>query len=413
MRHGSGEMASFRSYWAKRGVLVAGALIAAATGCGDDGADGAGGSGAAGGSTGGSATGAQGGGGAGGVGATGGVGGGVGGGIPSLCNPAEIDPFGDFSGPVAADSDGNVFAAAYLLDKDETLVRAYGAAAIAPGQAPTLGLDLLTVAGGSSQLAAVAPTGTQPGLVVIAGYAGNPLMQPFATSGGSVAASGVAAPLLELVDVGAGVSLTADVGGRIWVGVPDALGVTFVVVDRLPSDDCIAPAAFEAIAKLPDGAPLCVVGVHAAAEMSLSAPTWGRHGGLLTVRADAAGETLDLERWSSPGNPTDPLTAQVTHVDPAIDAALGVDAFLNYQAIDLHDFDWTLVSYTRLDFTGEVIALEGDAVAERFEMAGFFAGAALEGAPHGRLVYTGLSELGRTTAGAQALFAADSCALAP
>lgn len=392
-----------------------GAMAGLSVGCGDDTTDATG-------TTGTGATGATGGtssGGDGGAGATGGVAaggdggtGGVGGGTPSLCNPAEIDPFGDFSGPVASDATGNVFAAAYVLADDETIVRAYATTAIAPGQSPTLGTDLIVFTGGAGQLAALSPEGNNAGLVAIAGYVGNPQYQEFIVAAGGLEAEGALVPFLELVDPSLGVTLTGTGDGRIWVGVPGAVDPTFLVVERTPSADCLAPPAYETIATVPAAAEVCVVGAHAAPGLFMTAPTWGRHGGLLTVRPGETDGTITLERWNDPASPTDALNPTATTIDPMIEGSIDEDVFLGYQAIDLVDFDWTLISYTRLDVTGEVLAIAREAVVERFDMYGFYSGATVGGDPYGRLLYSGQSELGETTTGAQALYAADDCALA-
>jgi hypothetical protein len=399
-----------------RAVLVAAALgwSAFGSGCGDDDSSAAVTSGSGGGGAG--ETGGQGGAGAAGGGAggqppTGGRGGGGGADlIPSLCNPSLIDPFADFSGPMAVDEDANAFVGAYVLASDETVVRAYPAASVAPGMGATTGASFFVFPGGSSQLAAVAPDGANPGLVAIAGYGGDPLVQAFTVTAGSVETTGSLEPLVELVTDDL-VSVTADDAGHLWVGIPDLDGQQLVVVARTPSPDCLAPAAFESLVTIPAGAPWCVVGVHGAAAMPSVAPTWGRHGGLLTVKAGAAPGTVEVERWSSPAGSTDPIAPTSATVEIGVDEPIGTEIFLGYQAIDLPDFDWTLVSYTGLDGTGEVLAIEGGMVVERFDMMGFFSAAPVPGGAHGRLLYTGQSELGTTDPTGQALYAADLCAL--
>lgn len=176
-------------------------------------------------------------------------------------------------------------------------------------------------------------------------------------------------------------------------------------------EGCLDPAQHEAVLSIVDPA-LCAVAVYTA-DVALgysASPTWGRHGGPLLAVPEAQGGGVTVVRLSPPAGPTGALTpAQIT-----VAAGIPDTGFAGAQALDLPFFDWTALSWTGPypDTQGELILVAGGAVAERYDVNGFFSGAALGSAQGGRLLYTGLSVLGDTAAGANALYAADSCGAA-
>ncbi|MCC6528017.1 MAG: hypothetical protein IT373_35550 [Polyangiaceae bacterium] len=159
---------------------------------------------------------------------------------------------------------------------------------------------------------------------------------------------------------------------------------------------------------------LCLVGKYTAPfEVSYAlSPSWGRHGGPLTVQAGSPAGSVDLGRWSTPVEQVGELTAQTTNVPLAIQAPGSV--FIGPTAVDLPFANWTLVSWTG-DFgssDGEALLLSGSSVAQRQPVAGLFSAV---GVPSesvlGRILHTSLTKLGAAADPQKAgLYAADICA---
>ncbi|MGK3986787.1 hypothetical protein WME99_27315 [Sorangium sp. So ce136] len=170
-------------------------------------------------------------------------------------------------------------------------------------------------------------------------------------------------------------------------------------------DGCLDARSHEALFSLVDPA-WCAVSVYTTdEEIGFSSVTWGRHGGPMFARSDAEG-AVEIVRLTPPVGASGALTAARTKVDAGIPAG----AFFGGQALDLPFFDWTAISWTSAfpDTLGELQLVEDGAVAERYEVNGFFSAAAVEG----RLLYTGLSPLGEPAAGSSGLYAADRCGAA-
>jgi hypothetical protein len=171
---------------------------------------------------------------------------------------------------------------------------------------------------------------------------------------------------------------------------------------------CLDPASHEALLSIADPG-LCAVAIYTAdVELGYSvSPTWGRHGGPLLALPGAAG-AADLVRLTPPpGAATGALSSEQTTVD----AGIPDGAYFGAQAVDLPFFDWTALSWTGAapDTQGELILVEGAAVAKRYPVNGFYSGAGLAAVEGGRLLYTGLSPLGDPAATTNALYAADTC----
>lgn len=164
----------------------------------------------------------------------------------TLCDPptATIESWGDASGPVAIDALGNAFAVQTSFGGDQTL-HGYAASAVEPEAAGNVaGTPLWTGAGFGSSLAALAPAGGDPGIVMYQPQTfdaennvvveGAVVSIRYTVDGGSLVA-GDASAALVLSEAGTPVTLTGDDEGRVWVGVAeDPQASTFYVVGRRP-----------------------------------------------------------------------------------------------------------------------------------------------------------------------------------
>jgi hypothetical protein len=155
-----------------------------------------------------------------------------------------IDAWGDASGPVAVDAEGNAFVVLTSFANGNQEARGYASGQVARGAAPVKGTTLFTIDGFSGGLAALAPSGTTPGLVVFQPFqsadgggdvALDVIEQAYTVSNGAVAASGSNATLLT-VPAGSqsGLALLTDAAGRLWVGASGASTTTYVVLQRTP-----------------------------------------------------------------------------------------------------------------------------------------------------------------------------------
>jgi hypothetical protein len=149
--------------------------------------------------------------------------------------PAAIAAWGDSSGPVAVDHDGNAFVVLASFGMGNQEARGFAAADVARGAAPTEGTSLFTLPGFGSSLAAIAPRDAHPGLLVFQPFDmdATPLdviAQAYTTNGGLVA-EGTPATFLALT---APVSpwFMVDDADRLWVAVPGDTKTTFVVIAR-------------------------------------------------------------------------------------------------------------------------------------------------------------------------------------
>ncbi len=150
--------------------------------------------------------------------------------------PAVVAAWGDSSGPVVADSDGDVFAVMDAFSGPQE-ARGFLASSVARGAAATAGVTLFTLPGFSGSLAALSPTATGPGLVVfqpLDATTFDPLdviQQKFTTTGGALAAVGTPAPLLTVADAQS-LSFLVDGAERLWVAASGASSATYVVLAR-------------------------------------------------------------------------------------------------------------------------------------------------------------------------------------
>jgi hypothetical protein len=172
---------------------------------------------------------------------------------------------------------------------------------------------------------------------------------------------------------------------------------------------CLAPSTYESLfAILP--ADLCAVAVYDAPGLTLDysvSPTWGRHGGPLTL--SATGADVTLSRWAVPNGAEGALSPSEQMVPSAVDA----NGFVAAQAVDLPFFDWTAVGWAGAfpATQGELVFVSGGAVAEKRVVNSLFALAARSGASvdTGRVLYTGFSALDDGAGATNGLYAADAC----
>jgi hypothetical protein len=173
---------------------------------------------------------------------------------------------------------------------------------------------------------------------------------------------------------------------------------------------CLDASAFADVLTVQDAA-LCAIARYDAPEpLGYAPPSWGAHGGPLTLRV-AMNNTFDLVRWTAPAGAMGALTQQVTHVD----AMVPMSAFLGAQAVDVPFFGWTALTWTGAfpDLAGEILLVKGSAVDKRYPTYGAYANAGLPAANgQGRVLVTGLSPIGDAKGGPNALYAADSCGTA-
>lgn len=159
-------------------------------------------------------------------------------GDPACPAPIAVTAWGDFSGPVAVDRAGNAFAVQPTFT-DGQEARAFAAAAITRGAGPTEGTPVFSLPGSGSQLAALAPAGDAPGLLLFqptdpATYEPlDPIAARYTVAAGAVQAEGDPAKLLTLATPGTAITLMTDDADRLWVGAPSpGGGATFVVIAR-------------------------------------------------------------------------------------------------------------------------------------------------------------------------------------
>jgi hypothetical protein len=151
---------------------------------------------------------------------------------------AVVAAWGDSTGPVTNDSNGDVFAVMPSSSASTQEARGFLASSVARGSAATTGVTLFTVAGFSGSLAALAPSATDPGLLLFQPFdsttynALDVIEQKF-TTGSSLVAMGTPAPLLTVPPAQTqGFSFLVDGAQRLWVGVNGASSTTYVVLAR-------------------------------------------------------------------------------------------------------------------------------------------------------------------------------------
>lgn len=153
-----------------------------------------------------------------------------------------IEAFGMYSGPVAADAVGNVFAVMSLAGGDQE-ARGYAADSVKRGSGPATGTSMFTVPGFAGSLAAVAPDGTGTGVVVFQpqefdmasgmSLGKDVVAQRFKVEGGAIVNIGVAGPFMTPAASGEVLNFVGDDQGRIWVAVKRGAGYAMLVLARI------------------------------------------------------------------------------------------------------------------------------------------------------------------------------------
>jgi hypothetical protein len=148
---------------------------------------------------------------------------------------ALVAAWGDSTGPIVTDSNGDAFAVLPTVATSMQEARGFLASSIARGAAATAGVSLFTMDGSSVALAALAPSASDPGLVIFqpADSSYTPIdvvEQKFTTSSGLVA-MGTPTKLLSVVS-GQGLSFLVDGSQRLWVAVSGTSSTTYVVLTR-------------------------------------------------------------------------------------------------------------------------------------------------------------------------------------
>jgi len=165
-------------------------------------------------------------------------------GEPACKGPIEVAAWGDSSGPVARDAQGNVFALMFNFSGDQ-VARAFASSTIAFGAAPTEGDALFEIAGFGLGLAAIAPTESAEGIVAfqpadaMTFEALDVLQIRYTATNDTVTAPEppevlFSLPLQPPATAKPSVGMLTDPLDHLWVGVPTATGTTFVVIARKP-----------------------------------------------------------------------------------------------------------------------------------------------------------------------------------
>ncbi len=153
--------------------------------------------------------------------------------------PIEVAAWGDSSGPVTFDRDGNAFAVMTSYDGTQE-ARGFDAASIARGAGPTAGVKLFSIDGYGANAAALAPTPTAPGIVAYQPSSGTTfkpedlLEQQYTVTAGKLAAVGTPKAMIHPATADAFLYVMVDDHEHLWVGTDLGAGATYVVLARKP-----------------------------------------------------------------------------------------------------------------------------------------------------------------------------------
>jgi hypothetical protein len=149
---------------------------------------------------------------------------------------AVVSAWDEYSGPIAVDKAGDVFAVLTSASTSNQQARGFLAADVARGKGATPGVTLFTLSGFSGGLAAITPTANSPGVLVFQPFDANTynaldvVAQRFTTSG-ALAAMGTTSKLLHVPSgTMSGLSFMTDDTDRLWVGYSDTTSTTYVVL---------------------------------------------------------------------------------------------------------------------------------------------------------------------------------------
>jgi hypothetical protein len=157
------------------------------------------------------------------------------------CVPsAAVSTWGENSGPIAIDHDGNTFVVLTSASTNDQEARGFAAAKIARGAAPTAGVKLFTAPGFSGGMAAITPTSSAPGVMVFQAFdsttfAPQDVIEQLYTVSSDVAAMGGTVKLLTVPAAStSGLSFMTDQSDRLWVASPGMSDTTYVVLQKKP-----------------------------------------------------------------------------------------------------------------------------------------------------------------------------------
>jgi hypothetical protein len=146
-----------------------------------------------------------------------------------------VDEFGEATGPVALDADARLFAIMTKFTDGTQEVRTYAPSAIDSASPPVVGDSFATLDGYGDALAALAPVGAEPGLLLFQPNDGAGPHQPvalwrYAADGAPEAAAPAVWLTPEAPDTN--VTLTADDAGQLWVGIDGGATSTLYIFAR-------------------------------------------------------------------------------------------------------------------------------------------------------------------------------------
>ncbi len=151
---------------------------------------------------------------------------------------ALVAAWGDNPGPAVTDSNGDAFAVMTSYADGTQEARGFAASSVGRGATATPGVTLFSMAGFAGGLAALAPNGSSPGLVVFQSFdstsfeALDVIEQGFTTTGG-LAAMGTPSTLLTVPSAQMqGLALFVDGSQRLWVAVNGSSSTQYVVLAR-------------------------------------------------------------------------------------------------------------------------------------------------------------------------------------
>jgi hypothetical protein len=152
--------------------------------------------------------------------------------------PINVAAFGEYSGPMATDRDGNVFAMTSSPTEQE--VRGFVADKVARGASPTAGDTLFKLPGYAGSLAAISPDASGIGVVAFQPVDGTTfasldvVAQHYRVEAGAIVAEGTPDVFLALTTPDTPLPFFTDDEGHLWVAAKRATGHAIAVLARSP-----------------------------------------------------------------------------------------------------------------------------------------------------------------------------------
>ena len=204
-------------------------------------------------------------------------------------------------------------------------------------------------------------------------------------------------------------------GGNATGGGDGGTGGTGGSGGGAPVVECLADTEYAFVFTITEKS-LCVVEKHVApffvgfdAAFNELGPSWGRHGGPLTLTQD--GSKISLSRWKASGDALSPLVL-LPSTGP-VELGIAATEYVNRVAVDLPFSEWTAVSWARFGApAGELVLLASDKLDKRFDVEGLFTLAGIAGDKTNRIVHASLSAMAAPGAAKVGLYTADFCGTA-